>query len=557
MTIAGGFLRSCVGTLTAGLLAVALTALLTACGQGESNVAKGNREGVLHFGNGTEPQSLDPHVMSGSPEVNIARALFEGLVTRNPITLELDPGAAERWETSADGKVLTFYLNRAARWSNGDPVTAEDFAWSLRRSLNPKMGNQVAYQLYSIVGAQAYAEGKKDASALGVEVMDQHTLRITLNNPNPFFLGTMGTYPAYPVHRATVEAHGKATDRYSGWTRPENFVGNGPFELSEWKLQRRVVVTKSETYWDADNVALNGVVFHPVEKATAEEKMFRVGQLHHTQLVPLSKIPGYRKYPDSPYRQAPFQGSYYLMFNVERAPVDDLRVRQALALAIDREALVNKVLQGTELGHNALIPAGTPGYTSPDILGHDPDRARALLAEAGFPNGKGWPGIEYLFNTSENHRQIAVTLQQMWKEELNIDVSLVNLEWKVFLDTTDNGDFTLARRGWVVTNMDPASFLNTFTSDSGVNNSRFSNARYDEIMLELAPAAADTTTRLALLQEAETLLLQNVPLVPLYTYNSKHLVQPSVKGAPPNLFDIQSFKYISLDPDTPVWKGGD
>ncbi len=536
--------------------ALLLTTLLAACSQGEGNVAAGNRDGVLHFGNATEPQTLDPHVMSGLPEVNIARALFEGLVTRNPGTLEMDPGVAKRWEFSGDRRVMTFYLNRAARWSNGDPVTAHDFVWSLRRSLHPDMGNQLAYTLYPISGAQAYATGEVgDPDALGVRALDEHTLQITLHHPDPFFLGTLGTYPTYPVHRPTIEAHGKTTDRFTAWTRVENFVGNGPFTLAEWKLNRRLVVKRSETYWDATHVSLNAVVFHPIDNEVTEEKMFRMGQLHHAYQVPLSKIPGYLAMNDSPYRQAPQQGTYYLMFNTLRPPMDDPRVRQALAMAIDRDKLVATVLQGTEQPALALVPPGTPGYTSPDVLRHDPQQARALLAAAGYPDGQGWPKVEYLFNTSENHRRIAVAIQQLWKDELGIEVALANQEWKVYLDTVNERAFTLARMGWLAGDLDPASFLDTFTSESGINRTGFSHERYDEIMLRLVPGTAEPAERLALMHEAERLLMQAVPVVPLYTYNSKHLVQPSVKGAPPNVLDLQNFKYISLDPDAPVWKG--
>ena len=541
-----------VGTLSATLLALCLTG----CGFSESNVAAGNRDGILHFGNGTEPQSIDPHVMSGSPEVNIARALFEGLVTRHPHTMEMVPGVAKRWDISDDGKVYTFYLNPGARWSNGDPVTAEDFRWSLHRSIHPQMGNQLAYTLFGIVGAQDFASGKiTDPESVGIEVLDKLTLRIHLNNPDPYFLSTMGTYPTYPVHRATVEAHGKWTDRFSHWTRVGNIVGNGAFNLSEWKLNRRLVVTRSETYWDRDNVRLNAVVFHPIESETAEEKMFRAGQLHFTQRVPLSKIPGYKAMQNSPYLQHRWQGTYFLQLNITRDPLDDKRVRQALALATDRQKLVNTVLLKTEVPNSVLVPVNTPGYQSPPALDYDPARARQLMAEAGYPNGEGWPGMEFVFNTSENHRKIAVVLQQMWKEELGISITLANQEWKVYLDTVNEGDYTLSRMGWIASDLDPATYLNIFTSESGINRTGFSHARYDEIMLELAPAEADPELRTALMQEAEAILMDEVPVLPLYTYNSKHLVQPSVKGAPPNVLDLQNYKYISLDPAIPVWKG--
>lgn len=535
------------------IVGLAMAALL-ACSQTESNVAAGNRDGVLHFGNGTEPQTIDPHVMSGSPEVHIANALYEGLVVRNPATMEMDPGVAEHWDISADGKVMTFYLNPDARWSNGDPVTANDFVWSLRRSLHPDMGNQLAYTLFPIVGAEAYSKGELiDADMLGVRALDPRTLQIHLEHPDPYFLGILGVYPAFPVHRATVEAHGRFTDRFTPWTRVENFVGNGPFTLAEWKINRRLTVNKSDTYWDANRVALNAVVFHPVDKEVSEEKMFRAGQLHYTNAVPINKIPVYRKLTDSPYRQAPWQGSYYLQFNIDRHPVNDLRVRKALAMAVDREKLVETVLMGTELANSALVPSGTPDYTSPDILRYDPEQARALLAEAGYPDGKGWPGLEYLYNTSENHRRIAIALQQMWKDELNIDISLLNQEWKVYLDTLSQKNFTMSRRGWIASDLDPKSFLSSFTSDNGNNDTGFANTRYDEIMLKRAPATADRAERLALMQEAEAILLRSIAVIPLYTYNSKHLLQPSVIGAPGNVLDIVRFKYISLDPNIPVW----
>lgn len=549
----------CTKKVIAGAALVTLATLtVTACSQGEGNVARGNREGILHYGNGAEPQSLDPHVMSGVPEVTIARALFEGLVTMHPGTLEVVPGVAQRWEFSRDRRTITFFLNPQAKWSNGDAVSAQDFVWSLQRSLNPEMGNQLAYTLYPIVNAEAYTTGQlTDPNALGVSALDAHTLQIKLNNPNPFFLQTLATYPAYPVHRATLEAHGKSTDRFSPWTKVENFVGNGPFALTEWQLNRRIVIHKSDTYWDADKVELNSVVFHPTDNTSTEEKMFRVGQLHFTQLVPLNKIPAYREMEESPYRQQPMFGTYYLPMNIDRAPLDDIRVRQALALAIDKKTLIASVLHGTALPAPAFTPPGTPGYTSPDLLRYDPAAARALLAEAGYPNGEGWPGMEYLYNTAENHRKVAVALQQMWKDELNIDMQLLNLEWKVYLGVLQEKDFQISRAGWVATVLEPGSFLDKFITEGGTNRTGFSNERYDEIILRLAPQSTDPEQRMRLMQEAEAILMQELPLIPLYTYNSKHLVQPSVKGAIVNLLDIQDFKFISLDPDAPVWKSKD
>ncbi len=536
---------------------LALLAALCAagCGQGESNVVSGNREGVLHYGLGVGPQALDPHVMTSSSDSDIARALFEGLVTFNPETLAIEPGTASSWDISEDGRTYTFHLNPAARWSNGEALTAQDWEWSFMRSLHPAMGNQNAYVLYPVIGAEEFARGDNpDFSAVGIRALDSHTLRIELENPTPYFLQELANHPNYPVHRATVEAQGEFTARYSGWTRPENFVGNGPFKLDSWPIGRAVEVSKNPWYWDADKVALNGIVFHTLENLLSTEKMFRVGQLHYTRRVPLSRIPWYREQKPSPYLQAPQLGTYFFMFNTERAPVDDPRVRQALAMSLDREGLVDKLLLGTGVPSPGLIPRDLiPGYQPPDLLDYDPERARALLAEAGYPDGEGLPKLELLYNTSENHRKIVVAMQQMWKDELNIHVELVNQEWKVFLDTTDNRDYQIARMGWQSGIIDVTFFLSAFTSENGFNRTGFSNRRYDEILQELAPATLDPVARSALLQEAETLLINETPIIPLYTYTSQHLIQPSVNGLPSNLLDIPNFKYTRLTPDAPAW----
>ncbi len=365
---AASMFQKTAGTILGILIAVALPA----CSRGESNVEAGNRDGILHYGNGAEPQSLDPHVISGSPEVTITSTLFEGLVTTNPYSLEIEPGVAQRWEFSDDRRVITFYLNPRARWSNGDPVTAEDFVWSFERALTPALGNPLAYTLFPIVNAQEYADGTiTDPDAIGVKALDERTFEVTLNNPTPYFLSILAGYTAFPVHRPTLEAHGRVTDRFTPWTRPGNMVNNGPFTLQEWKMNRRLTVVKSETYWDAENVKLNAVVFHPTENEISEERMFRVGQLHYTDRVPLNKIPTYRTMKNSPYRQAPLLGSYYLLFNILQPPGNDARVRQALAQAIDRDTLVATILQGSESPGVALTPPGIPGYQPPDIIEYD------------------------------------------------------------------------------------------------------------------------------------------------------------------------------------------
>ncbi len=525
---------------------------LLACGSGESNVVQGNAAGILHFGNGTEPQGLDPQVVTGIPESNIVHTLFEGLAVKNPYTLEPEPGVAQSWDVSADGLTITFHLNPAARWSNGDPMTAQDYVWSWQRALSPAMGNQYAYMLYPVANAEAFATGKlDDFNAVGVKALDDHTLQVRLTTPTPYFIQLMDHHSTFAVHRPTIEKFGKATDRFTPWTRVENIVGNGPFRLTDWQLNRRITVAKSDTYWDHDRVQLNGIVFYPTENISSEERMFRVGQLHYTQSVPLDKIPVYRAMHNSPYVNAPYLGTYYYLLNINKPPLDDVRVRQALAMAVDRERLNNTVLHGSNVPAYGITPPGTLGYQPPQVFGHDVQRARQLLAEAGYPDGKGWPGLEITYNTSESHRKIAVALQQMWKDALNIDVTLTNQEWKVYLDSVDQMNFQMARRGWIGDYVDPNNFLDLFLCGGGNNNTGFCDPRYDELVKRQAPRATARDERYAIFSAAETLLMEQMPILPIYTYTSNHLIHPSVQGMPANMLDAVNFKYVALDKN---WK---
>jgi oligopeptide transport system substrate-binding protein len=531
-----------------------LFSTLTGCTGGETNVSSGNRDGILHIGNGSEPQGLDPHVVTGVPESYLISALFEGLAVKNPYTLEPEPGVAQSWEFSEDGRIITFDINPAARWSNGDRVTAHDFVWSWRRALNPVMGNAYAYMLFPLKNAESYATGKlEDPSDLGVKALDDLTLQVTLKEPTPYFIQLMDHYSTFPVHRPTIEKFGKATDRFTKWTRAENIVSNGPFKLSEWLLNRRISMVKSETYWDADKVNLNGIVFYPTENIVSEERMFRAGQLHYTSDVPLQKIPVYEAMPNTPYVQAPYLGTYYYLMNTNLAPVDDVRVRRALSMTVDRAKLAATVMQKSVYPAYSITPPGTSGYQPPKLFSYDVAKAKQLLADAGYPNGEGWPGLEIIYNTSESHRKVAVAIQQMWKSKLNIDVTISNQEWKVYLDSLSQMNFTMARRGWIGDYVDPNNFLDLFLTGGGNNLTGYSDPRYDEIISTLAPQAKSKEQRFALFYEAETMLMQQMPII--YTYTSKHLKHSSVKGLPSNLMNSISFKYVSLEPQLPTRAG--
>lgn len=530
------------------LVLTLIAAALAACGGGESNVLSGNRDGILHYGNGSEPQGLDPHVVTGVPENHIIRALFEGLAVKNPYTLEPEPGVAESWDISEDGRIITFHINPEAKWSNGDPMTAADYVWSWKRLLSPAMGAEYNYMLFPVKNAKAFATGEiTDFDEVGVKAQDDLTLQVTLSERTPYFIQLMDHYSTFAVHRPTLEKFGKATDRFTPWTRVENMVSNGAFRLKDWALNRRIELEKSDTYWDRDKVRLNAVVYYPTENVVSEERMFRVGQLHYTQSVPLGKIPVYREMENSPYVQAPYLGTYFFLLNTTRPPLDDVRVRKALSMAVDRDKLNKTVLKGANVSAYSITPPDTLGYYPPKLFGYDVEKARELLAEAGYPNGEGWPGLELTYNTSEDHRKIAVALQQMWMDALNVEVTLTNQEWKVYLDSVTQMNFDIARRGWIGDYVDPNNFLDMYLTGGGNNNTGFSDPRYDDMILHKAPQAATKEERFAIFFEAETMLMEQMPIIPIFTYTSKHLIHPSVNGLPSNLMDSLNLKYVWLD----------
>lgn len=546
-------LGSIMGLIPRAWLFVLLALLLSACSGGESNVAAGNRDKILHFGNGAEPQDLDPHIVTGIPEANVISALLEGLVRLDSKTLQPVPGVASSWDISDDGMIYTFHLRKEAHWSNGDPVTAGDFVWTWWRALQPALGNQYAYMLFAIDNAEAYANGEiTDFAKVGVKALDDHTLRVTLTNPTPYFLQLLDHQSTYPVHRATIEKFGAADERATRWTRVGNYVGNGPFFLTEWKLNKIIQVRKNPHYWNAHSVRLNGIDFHPIENVSTEERMFRADQLHITGTIPIDKVAVYQREHPELLQIAPYLGTYYYRFNVRKPELQDQRVRRALNLAIDRKAIVERVTKGGEAPAYTFTPPDTMGYTASSDLGFDPESARQLLADAGYPDGAGFPNVELMFNTSEGHRKIAVAMQQMWKKNLNIDISLVNQDWKVFLNSVNVGDYTISRAGWIGDYVDPNTFLDMWVTDGGNNQTGWSNKRYDQIILKLAPAAETQEKRYRLLREAESILLEELPVLPIYIYTSKSLVKPSVHGLESNLLDHIDYTRLWLSDNSPA-----
>lgn len=527
--------------------ALATLLVVTACGQRESAVEAGNRTQTLHYGNLSEPTDLDPHVITSMQDFYIVISLFEGLTNYHPQTCLPEPGVAERWETAPDGLSWTFHLRPDARWSNGDPVTAHDFVYAARRILSPGLGAEYAYMLFIIRGAEAFLKGElKDFSQVGVHALDDRTLRYELLHPVPNFAHIVSHSSYYPVPRATIEKYGGIDRRGSLWTRPGNLVSNGAFTLREWKPNQVIRVGRSETYWDRERVRLREVNFYPIESVATEETAFRSGQLHLTAQVPPDKIAIYQRDRPEALHQEPQFATYFFRFNVNKPPLNDARVRRALALAIDRHAIVTRVTKGGQTPAFSFTPPSMPGYELPPLFREDIDEARRLLAEAGFPGGRGFPKVEILYNTTEVHRLIAEAIQQMWRKHLGVEIGLYNQEAKVWNDTMRALNYTIARYAWSGDFLDPDSFLKIMTSDSGNNMTGWANADYDRLVAT-ARITADPVERNARYREAEELLIREMPITPIYFYTRNQLRLPSVKGWYRNLLAIHPLQHVWLE----------
>ncbi|MDB6130325.1 MAG: transporter substrate-binding protein [Verrucomicrobiales bacterium] len=530
------------------LLGIALPCLLMmGCGKRVTRVEAGDQTQVYHRGNGADPSDLDPQLITGDIEHHIVSSLLEGLVAEDPKDLHPVPGVAERWEISEDGKTYTFYLRKNAKWSNGDAVTADDFYKSYQRILSPGLLSEYNYMLFVVENAEEFnAEKVKDFKQVGFQVIDPYTFQVKLKNSTPYFLSLI-THPSwYPVHMPTILKFGKMDERGTRWTRPGNFVGNGAFRLSEWKVNNVLVVTNSPTYWDAKVVRLKEIRFYPTDNQDAEERSFRAGQLHSTYEVPLTKIEVYKKqYPDLIHID-PLLSTYFYRVNVKKPPMDNLKLRKALAMAIDRELIVEKIRRGGELPAYNLTPPGTAGYTARAQIKKDFAGAKKLLAEAGYPDGKGCPPIEILINTHEAHKTIAEAIQSMWKENLGLEVTIANQEWKVYLDTQKRIDYQVCRAGWSGDYVDPNSFLDLFLTGGGNNETGWSNKEYDNLIAE-AGRTGDQQKRMEVFQKAEAILMDELPIIPIYFYTRPVLRQPSLKGYYPNILDLHPFKWVYLE----------
>ncbi len=490
---------------------------------------------------GREPESLDPGLCSAQPGGRILSNAFEGLCTRDPLTLAPRPGVARSWEVDATGTLYLFHLRGDARWSDGKPVRSRDFQYAWTRLLTPSTAAPYADLLYPLVGARRFhSKETSDPSTLGMACPDDTTFVVQLSHPVAYFLDLCAYYPLYPVPSWVIEAHG---DR---WTHAQFIVSNGPYCIDKWEINRRVRLRRNPRYWDLRHVGLKIVDVMHGEDVNSNFNRYESGELDwvDSEGVPPTVVRQLSSRPD--FHQGPYLNTYFLRFGVNQEPMNDRRVRKAFALAVDARAITQHVTRGGQIPAHSLVPPGLPGYHEVQLQTYQPDRARELLAEAGYPGGKGFPVVTYLYNTSEAHRQIAVVLQQQWKRELGVQVELRNMEWKVFMAKTRSTDFQIARGGWIGDYLDPNTFLSIWSSGNGNNRTGFASTRYDSL-LNAAANELDPQRRMAILQECERIVTQEeCIIVPLYYYVVTDLYDSSIwSGLKPNLLNTVQLKHLA------------
>ena len=488
-------------------------------------------EGEIVFNLAVEPQTIDPVRNNAVDGSNVIFNLFDGLV-RIGFDDAPEPGCAERWEVSEDGMTWTFHLRKGLKWSDGKPLTAEDFRYGLLRLLDARNASPNAYMAYFLKNGEAFFNGKAGSEDVGIDVPDDATLRLRLENPAPLMLDCLSFYAFAPARADVVEQDPR------GWaTKPESLVSNGPFVLSEWKHNSELTLTKNPNYWDADNVKIDKVRMVMITDSNTALAAFKAGKVDLLDRIPPQMTPQLIESGEA--KVAPALGTAFCVFNVARAPFDDPRVRKAFTLAIDRTAMVEKVAMGGQKPAVAFIPYGIPGVGADrDFRAEggtflperaDPEAAKKLLAEAGYPDGKGFPKVAYKYNLSSTNKAVAETLQAMWKQNLGVEVELANEEWKVFLNTREQGDFQIARHAYVTIFFDAGSLLEGWVTGSPKNVARYSDPEYDALIRD-SLKQMDRSKRMEDMHRAEAILMRDLPVLPLYFYSTPYMQSARVKG---------------------------
>ncbi len=502
-------------------LAVIMTVLLVLSLFVSCKAKEAKEAATFTIVNGAEPESLDPHLITGVPEHRIYESLFEGLLVYDPQTANGIPGLAESWTTNADRTIYTFKL-RKTTWSDGVPITADTVVKSWLRELNPETAAPYAwFPAMFIKGAQAYNEGSAGPEAVAIKAIDDYTFQMELVGPLPYVEGALPHYSfaVVPIH--AIEKFG------TEWTNPENFVGNGPFILETWSPQEQITVVPNPKYWDRNAVQLGKVVYIALDDNNTGYNMYINGEVDWMPTVPLDQLESAQKRPD--YHCTPQLSTYYYIFQNKVKPFNDPRVRKALSMAVDRTALVTQVTRAGQVPAFSIVPPMT-GYDAIPGNGYDVATAKKLLAEAGYPDGKNFPVLRILYNTADGHKKIAEFIQQQWAENLGIKCELWNQEWKTYLVTQREHDFQVSRAGWVGDYQDPNTFLDMFVTGSAMNHGLYESATYDGLIAKAATMMPGAD-RMATLRQAEELFItQDASIMPLYFYTTNNMIDTNKWG---------------------------
>lgn len=503
-------------------------------------------ETVYHRGNTADPETLDHHKTSTTYEAHILRDLYEGLVIYDA-KAQVIPGVAESWTVSDDGLTYTFQLRGNAKWSNGDPVTAGDFVFAFQRIMTPDTGAKYSNILYPMKNAEAVNKGKMEPASIGAKALNDTTLEITLEAATPYFLELLTHQTGLPMHKASVEKYG------SDFVKPGNLVSNGAYVLASFTPNDKVVVTKNPNFHDAANVQIDKVIFYPTEDRGAALRRFQAGELHSNNDAPTEQVKFMKENLGGQFRVAPYLGTYYYAVKADKVPFSDVRVRQALSMAIDREFLAEEIWGDTMVAGYSFVPPGIGNYGEPAFADYKDmpmldreDKGKALLAEAGFGPDKPLK-VEIRYNTSENHKNTAVAIADMWKP-LGIEVSLLNTDTKThYAHLRDKGDFDVARAGWIGDYSDPQNFLFMVESDNdGFNYANYNNPEYDALM-DKAAVTVNLDERAAILKQAEVIFMRDLPFIPLLYYGSLSLVSDKLKGWEDNIQNVHATRWMSIE----------
>lgn len=514
--------------LVLGLLGSSATAMAAQVPQGTELGAKQE----LVRNNGNEPASLDPHKVESDVEFNIISDLFEGLVSVSPQG-EIQPRLALKWENK-DNLIWTFHLRPGITWSDGSAITAHDIVWSWQRLVTPTTASPYASYPGNmhIVNARDISEGKQPPETLGVKALDDTTLQVTLNQPNAAFLAMLAHPSLVPIDKVLVERFGDK------WTKPEHIVTSGPYTLSKWVVNERIVAQRNPKYWDNEHTVINKVTYLPITSEAADVNRYKAGEIDIVYTVPVNQFALLKKTMGSQLNVAPQLATYYYELNTTKPPFNDPRVRRALNMGLDKDIIADKVMGQGQRPAWLISQPDIGGVTlkQPDYASWPRDKriaeAKKLLNEAGF--NESHPLVfNLLYNTSETHQRIAIAASSMWKKNLGVEAKLQNQEWKTMLDTMHTHNFDAVRYAWIADYDDAASFLNNFRTGDSENTSQYSNPAYDKALHDAAKAA-DTAARGKFYQQAEDLLAEDVPAIPVYHYVRTHLVKPWVGGFEPD-----------------------